>query len=415
VLKNIQLYKAGFILILLLLPFHLLSQDKSLEPKTTAFFDSLDNRIEGLQMQIPRLKQSHDISLFNVQRELDMTLFIKAYEEYVVEEELFKARDLVESRIERAEFRKDPYSVDFYKGYKDKVYNQIKFQRMHYQVLFEKEKNFRKEFNALTKDETVESYKRAQKMIGLALKYAEENNFTEAAKGLRNYTVFCEAKLFDLQSPYDLNELTQDEKSFEKVFLPLIESDSIVIIKEAEKLVGYCMQYSDFMKTPLTREYFEQQRLAVATAISDVLDKQGSGSGIKELTDQSLIARLDSLNPRGVYKWHESVIVISEFTPASGFENVKKGEAIINADNVLAAYLKKNKLCKSTEDLKFGYSYIIPYKSSNKTSSFIYNPDLQQWQYIACYTLINNPGYTREIIRYMLPILFEDESQFKAE
>jgi hypothetical protein len=149
--KNVPIYIAGFILILLLFPVHVFSQDKSLEPKTTAFFDSLDNRIEGLQKQIPRLKQSHDISLFNVQRELDMALFIKAYEEYVVEEELFKAKDLVESRIERAEFRKDPFSVDFYKGYKDKVYNQIKYQRMHYQVLFEKEKNFRKEFNTVTK------------------------------------------------------------------------------------------------------------------------------------------------------------------------------------------------------------------------------------------------------------------------
>lgn len=414
-LKNIKIIREAFILILLLLPVHLFSQDKSLEPKTTAFFDSLGIRIEGLQQQIPRLKQSHDISLYNVQRELDMTLFMKAYEEYVVEEELFKARDLVESRIERAEFRKDPFSVDFYKGYKDKVYNQIKYQRMHYQALFEKEKNFRKEFNAVTKDETVEAYKKALKMIGLALKYAEENNFTEAAKGLRNYAVFCEAKLFDLQSAYDLNALTQNEKDFEKVFLPLIESDSIATIKEAEKLVGYCIQYADFLKTPLTREYFEQQRLAVATAISDVLDKQGTGSGIKELTDHALLARIDSLNPRGVYKWHESVIVISEFTPTSGFENVKRGEAIINADNVLAAYLKKNKLCKSTEDLKFGYSYVIPYKSNNKTSSFIYNPDLQKWQYIACYTLINNPGYTRDIIRYMLPILFEDENQANAE
>jgi hypothetical protein len=415
VLKNIPIYKAGFILILLLLQVNLFCQDNSLEPKSTAFFDSLDNHIEVLQQQIPRLKQSHDISLFNVQRELDMALFIKSYEEYVVEENLFKAKDLVESRIERAKFRKDQYAVDFYNGYKDKVYNQIKYQRMHYQALFEKEKNFRKEFNAITKEETVDAYKRAQHMIGLALKYAEENNFTEAAKGLRNYSVFCEAKLFDLLSPYDLNELTQNEKNFEKVFLPLIESDSIATIKEAEKLVGYCIQYADFLKTPLNREYFEQQKLAVATAISDLLDKQGSVSGLRELTDQSLLARRDSLNPRGVYKWHETIIVISEFTPASGFENVKKGEAIINADNVLAAYLKKNKLCKSTEDLKFGYSYIIPYKSGNTASSFLYHPELQKWQYIACYTLINNPGYTREISRYMPPILFEDESQLKAE
>jgi hypothetical protein len=286
---------------------------------------------------------------------------------------------------------------------------------MYYQALFEKEKNFRKEFNALIKDETVDAYKRAQHMINLALKYAEENNFTEVAKGLRNYNIFCDAKLFDLQSPYDLNELTQNEKNFEKVFLPLIESDSIAVIKEAEKLVEYCIQYADFMKNPLNKEYFDQQKLAVATAISDLLDKQGSGSRLKALTDQYILARLDSLNPGGVYKWHEYIIVISEFTPASGFENVKKGEAIIHADNVLATYLKKNKLCKSTEDLKFGYSYIIPYISNNKTNSFLYHPDRQLWQYIACYTLVNNPGYMHEITRYMPPIQFKDESRLIPE
>jgi hypothetical protein len=410
-----QIYRAGFILTLLLLHGISFCQDKSLEPKSAAFFDSLDNRIGVLQQQIPRLKQSHDISLFSIQRELDMSLFIKAYEEYVVEENLFKAKDLVESRIERAKFRKDQYAVDFYNNYKDKVYNQIKYQRMYYQALFEKEKNFRKEFNTITKDETVVAYKQAQHMISLALKYAEENNLTEVAKGLRNYTIFCEAKLFDLQSPYDLNELTLNEKNFEKVFLPLIKGDSIATIKEAEKLVDFCIQYADFMKTPLNVEYFEQQKLAVATAISDLLDKQGSGSGLRELTNQAILVRLDSLNPGGVYKWHEYIIVISEFTPASGFEDVKKGEAIIHADNVLAAYLKRNRLCKSTEDLKFGYAYIIPYKSSNKTSSFLYHPDRQMWQYIACYTLVNNPGYTRDITRYMTPILFEDESQRKVE
>jgi hypothetical protein len=413
--KKMQIGKAGCILILLFLKSTVYCQDKSVDPKSTAFFDSLDNRIEVLQQQIPRLKQSHDISLFSIQRELDISLFIKAYEEYVLEEDLFKAKDLVEARIERAKFRKDQYSVDFYNRYKDKVYDQIKHQRMYYQALFEKEKNFRKEFNAVSKEETVDAYKRAQHMVSLALKYAEENNFTEAAKGLQYYNAFCDAKLFDLRSSYDLNELTQNEKNFEKVFLPMIESDSIATIKEAEKLIGFCIQYSDFMNTPLRKEYFEQQQLAVANAISDLLNQQGTGSGSKEISDKTLLARLDSLNPRGVYRWHEYVIVINEFIPASGFENVKKGEAIIHADNVLASYLQKNKLCKSKEDLKFGYAFIIPYKSNNKTSSFLYHPDLQMWQYVACYTLINNPGYTHEVSRYMPPILFEDESQLKAE
>ncbi|MBN1416673.1 MAG: hypothetical protein JW973_16340 [Bacteroidales bacterium] len=408
--------KKLFLLLVLSLHIIVLSgQDASLQPKTIAFFDSLDNRITVLQNQIPRLKQTHDISFFHIQRELDHSLFIKAYEQYVVDEDLFRAKDLVESRLERARLRKDKFSIDFYNSYKDKVYTQIKFQRMHYQELFEKEKNFRKEFFSITKDETIEAYQRALRMTDLALKYAEENNLTETAKGLNNYRRYAEARIFDLQSSYDLNEITKSQKDFEKVFIPLIESDSIRSVKEAEKLIDYCIQYSHFVNTPLTDEYLDQQKLAIASALSDLLDKQGSSSNLSSLTSQAVRGRLDSLNPRGVYKWHEYVIVISEFTPSSGFENVRKGEAIINADNVIASYLKKNKLCKSTDNLKFGYAYIIPYKSSNKSSSFLYHPGLQKWQYIACYTLINSPGFTREVSRYMPPIVFKEEDQLMAE
>jgi len=412
-MRNRATNKAGGMLILIMLGINLFGQDISLEPKSKAYFDSIDYRIAALQQQLPRLKQSHDVSLFHLQRELDHTLFIREYEQYVVDEDLFKAKDMVESRLERAKFRKDQFSVDFYNRYKDKVYNQIKYQRMHYQALFEKEKNFRKEFNSITREETVEAYLHAQRMTDLALKYALENSFTGTAKGLQHYRTYTEARIYDLQSPYDLKELSENQKSFEKVFIPMIESDSIGPIKEAENLVGHCIQYAEFLKTPVSTDYFEQQKLAVAGALADFLDRQGTASNLNQLTDQAMMARIDSLNPRGIYKWHEYIIVISEFNPSSGFENVKKGEAIIHADNVIAAFLKKNKLCKSTSDLKFGYSYIIPYQSSNKTSSFLYDPNLQQWQYIACYTLINNPSYTRDVSRYMPPVFFKDESQIK--
>ncbi len=403
------------LLLLLLLPdMGLQAQDASLAPKPTAFFDSIDHRITELQQQLPRLKQSHDVSLFHLQRELDHTLFIREYEQYVVDEDLFKAKDMVESRLERAKFRKDQFSVSFYNGYRDKVYNQIKFQRMHYQALFEKEKNFRKEFLSITREETIEAYQRAQRMTDLALKYALENNFTGTAKGLQHYRKITEARIFDLQSPYDLQQLTEDQKNFEKLFLPMIESDSLSQIQEAEKLVENCIQYAGLLKTTVTTDYLDQQKLAVAGALADFIDQRGSSSDLQSLTDQAVMAKLDSLNPQGVYKWHEFVIVISSFNPSSGFENVKKGEAIIHADNVLASYLKKNKLCKSTDDLKFGYAYIIPYQTS-KTTGFLYDSSRQLWQYMACYTLINNPSYTKNISRYMPPVMFEDENSLMAD
>jgi hypothetical protein len=118
------------------------AQTEPLHRGSVAFFDSLDNRMDKLQKQIARLKQTRDVAYYNLQRELDLTIFVKAYEEYVVDEDLDKARELVEARLERAEFRRDQYALKFYHKYQDDAFDLIKQQRMHYQQLFQK--NFRR-------------------------------------------------------------------------------------------------------------------------------------------------------------------------------------------------------------------------------------------------------------------------------
>jgi hypothetical protein len=95
--------------------------------------------------------------------------------------------------------------------------------------------------------------------------------------------------------------------------------------------------------------------------------------------------------------------------PTSSMESVKKGEAIIHSDRMLATYLQKNKLCQSIKDLKFGYSFIIPYKSNAKNSAFYYNRVSGKWQFIACYTIVNDKDFTREAGKLMPPLFFEDE------
>ena len=101
-----------------------------------------------------------------------------------------------------------------------------------------------------------------------------------------------------------------------------------------------------------------------------MLEKEGREKELARYTDQSVTARFDTLNPCGVFKWHDQIIVIDEFLPSSGMENVKKGEAIMHADKMLATYLQKNKLCQSINDLKFGYAFIIPYTSNAKNIFF---------------------------------------------
>ena len=111
--------------------------------------DSLDHRINELQSRIPGLHEKRNLEYFNVKRELDHTSFLRIYEEYINNEELEKAKSLVEQKLERAEFRNDGMSKDFYGEYKKQIYNQIKQQKIYYQKIFEKEKAFKKNLNLL--------------------------------------------------------------------------------------------------------------------------------------------------------------------------------------------------------------------------------------------------------------------------
>jgi hypothetical protein len=194
-----------------------------------------------------------------------------------------------------------------------------------------------------------------------------------------------------------------------KIFLPLVESDSLERVKEARVLVTHCANYSVLTGAHLDPEYFARQDLAVTTAISDLLEKEGREKELARYTNQAVEARFDTLNPCGVFNWHDQIIVIDEFIPTSAMENVRKGEAIMHADKMLAAYLTKNKLCGSIGDLKYGHTFIIPYQSTAKNSAFYFNRLTRKWQYMACYTVVVNPGYTLEVSKYMPPLKFSDE------
>ena len=385
------------------------AQTIPLERGSIAYFDSLDQRVSDLQKQIPKLKQARDVAYYNKQRELELTLFVKSVEEYIHEEDLDNAKKIVEARLEKAEFRREQYSVTFCRKYKDDVNNLIKQQRIHYQALFAKEKNFKKEFDRLAGTGTTDNYQKTLRMVNLALKYANENKLTETIKYLDNYKSYTEALIFDAGSEYNLASLTSNAKEFEKVFLPLVESDTIEDIREAESLISYCINYSRLTGSRLDPEYFARQGLVVTSSLSDFLESKGREKELERYTDEAVKARVDSLNPCGVFKWHEQIIVIDEFNPSSTMEAVKKGEAIIHADKMLTAYLKKNKLCTSEKDLTFGYAFVIPYHSDAKNSAFYFNSSSQKWQYITCYTSVIDTEYTQHVSKYMPPLLFRDE------
>lgn len=388
--------------------FFSFSQQKIKKDHTTHTIDSLNQRIGFIQNQISEIGDNRSLNYLNLKRELDHTVFVKAYEEYIIDENLYKAQSMVEEHLERAEFRRDENSIDFYKNYRTRINDEIKMRKVRYQKLFTKESYYKNELNIYLKEKTLPSLERADRLNDMAIKYAKENNLLETLVYLEKYRKQIDGLIFDYNSSFDLQDLTNNEKAFNKQFLLLVKSDSLTKIKLAETLVNECLFYTKTVSSSLDTIFFNKKKNYVATAISDYYDKLGARMEMEKLTDQAVTARLDTINPVGVYKWHGKVLVINEFIPKYGSHNLRKGEAIIESDKKLMKYIKDQDVVK-LKDYDIGGTYFVRYKTSNSAEDFCYNFETKKWQYMLCYEVIGSELLTREVSKYMPPIVFREE------
>ena len=384
------------------------AQTRTKRGDNNALIDSLDRRITDLRNRMPWLEKKRNLEFFNTKRELDHTLFCKAYIEFLGNEDLDKAKSLVEKELKEAEFRNDGMSIDFYRGYKKRIYDQIKQQKMHYQALFAKEKTFSKSLHPYLKAGTMDSYERAMRMINLSLKYAGENQLTETEKYLIKYKRYVNALIFDLNSPFDLKKISTNPSAFDKVFYPLVSSDSLTQIRKAGELIEHCYAYNLEMGIAIDTLYYLKKRLVVSAAIADYNDRLGDYD-LKNIADQAVVARLDTLNPQGVYKWHDFIVIINEINPKYGSFNLKKGEAIMASDKLLFTYIRRQEIAKLKSDYKIRGTKFIPYKDGNQVEEFFYNQETKRWQYMICYETIENDYFTAEVRKYMPPLIFVQE------
>ncbi len=279
---------------------------------------------------------------------------------------------------------------------------------MHYQQLFEKEKSFHKNLDLYIKEGTIESLEHAKRIIELSIKYAKENQLVSAEKYLQKYNLYVEALIFDYHSPWDLDKLTGNPAAFDKEFLSLVSSDSLRQIHEAETLVKSCYSYALGSNSEIDTLSYQKKRLLIASALSDYNDRSGNHSTTTS-SDQLVIASLDSLNPRGVYKWHDYIVVINEFVPKYSAPSLKKGEAIMESDKKLFTYIKKQEIAKVKDSYKIKGTKFLPFKTEGKLQEFVYNHETSLWQYMVCYEVIENSYFTSEVRKYMPPLIFKQE------
>ena len=400
--------KPGIMVFLIFFALSATAQQKYIDEETKVVLDSLDNRIEYLHKRVKSFGANRDARYFHTKREIDMTVFVRAYEEFVFDEDLMAAQRLIESRIKASEKRMDSYAIDYYKGYQTRLTRLRGKKRGHYQELFEKEKAFRKEYLQYIKPADEQAYIKTHRMLDLAIKYAEEMQLNETMVYLKKYKDYTSALSLDLYSDYDLEKLTQSVSAYEKEFEPLRSSDSLDAIIEGKNLVNLCYDYSALARTKIDSSFFEMQKVVIANAIADWNEKQGLASELAELTGQAIIARRDSLNKEGIYQWNDYILVIGSVNFDSKSQGLRKGEAIIDADRTLYNYLRLNDVPRVSKTMTMGKTYLLPIKEKDQVAQFRYDPSRKAWQYMVAYTMVINAKITEEVARFLPPLQFQD-------
>lgn len=390
------------------------AQEDFMDDRTRFVLDSLDKRIEYLNEEIPRLSKSRSLNFYYKRVELDQTIFLSHYHRYVFDEDLERAQDMIASRIKTAKKRNDQPSLKFYNAYKERTTQLMMDRQRHYQELFAREKNFRKELYTYIRAGDEYSLMRARRMMDLAIRYATDRNLQDVLQYLHHYSEFVDATIYNHNSEYDLNKLVKSERQFQRVFQPLVESDSLEHIKTAGELVDQCYSYTQQVRGGLDTSYLALQKNVVSTSIADYYARIGNNASLDELGDQAIIARMDTLNRAGIYKWHDKILVIGHFIPESKSKDVQQGEAIIDADRKLIRYIRINKLARIGTDVEMGQSVIIPYIENSEVSIFMFNPAAEQYQYMVCYSRIQSLAFTEEVIKFLPPVQFKADMESEA-
>ncbi|MFW5886662.1 MAG: hypothetical protein ACOCUL_02785, partial [Bacteroidota bacterium] len=358
------------IIIILYLPIALFCQKNTHNLSTSLAnykIDSLGKRIHYLKNKLIETK-SDPLNHFRVQSELDITEFKLKYENYVHKERLEEAKDFVMESINRAKNNYQDNLVEIYDMYYKDILEKIKNQRLKYQALFEKEKKFRKYIEPYMDEGSETSLKQADYILELAMNYAKEQNFTTATEFIKKYKDQVEATLYDMETNYNLDELTNKQKEFENVFTELTSSDDLDKFKEAQNLINHCLFYTERVETKCGHEYFKTQNKILESR----LIKKEQELEISGMIKGGLVAKkqqpMDALNEFGIFKFYNKIIVIGRFNPSkkgmsevnSNDLRVMKGMAIMNADKTLFTFIRRN-VEEISDKTKVIYAYLVPY------------------------------------------------------
>ncbi len=388
----------------------IIGQEKYISPEVQQKLDSLDVKIKRLEEFVTANTANRDAKYFYNKRELGLIRFVKKYEELIYDEDLDEAQTLIDAYTKAAQKNYDEYAVNYFNNYKTKLTNYRIEKQKHYQQLFTKEKTFKKEYDKYIESINEYSLIRSGRMIDLAINYAKGNNRTETLKYLYKYKNYNEALKIDLNSSFDLEELTGSISKFEKEFNLMLESDSLKILQDASKLLEECITYSHLALTEVDSNYYKRQRNVAANAIADWNTRQGMNVNISTLTGgAAVIAHYDSINKEGIFKWNNLIVVIGNVNFDSNSEMVRRGQAISAADRTLFNYIRLNRISDlKPKDQVAGTTFILPYNNQGKKQYYKFDVAKNSFQYMVCYKSVINEKVTEDVSKYLPPLQFKD-------
>lgn len=396
--------------ILLLYSVLLAGQEKYISPEVQLKLDELDKKIEALDKSVNSKSATRDASYFYKKRELGFARFLREYEELIYDEDLKAAQNLIDARMKAAEKMHDEYAIKYFKDYENKLINYRIGKQKHYQELFAREKNFKKEYDSYISTLNEHSLIRAQRMIELAINYAKLNDRTETLNYLYKYQNYNKALMLDHKSSFNLEELTGSLPKFEKQFNEMLISDSIETLQLASELLEECIIYSNYALTKVDSNYFLRQRNVAANAIADWNRKQGMNADIATLTGGSaVIAYFDTINKDGIFKWDKYIVVIGRVKFESNSEMVRRGQAIAAADKKLFDYIRLNRIAElKTKERTAGHTFIIPYNNEGKKQYYKQDKLNDNYQYMVSYQSVVDEKVTLEVSKYLPPLQFQE-------
>ncbi|MGM5481467.1 MAG: hypothetical protein ACQESE_03575 [Nanobdellota archaeon] len=411
-----------------------LNQDRSREEFSSIGF--LQDTIEtNINLDVEALeKKVRECSFCN------NNAFKLKYARLVQEEELYKAKEIVETRYFDAQEMSN--EKVFMKDYYEDIHKRLKLMNNYYQDMLSDEKTFKNEFNrsigengfikAIFHEPDSKDLQEGMSLVLKSIHYTELENTGIEANYLEHYKNKLKAWIIDDTSTLDIKKMTRNSRQFSKSIEKIIEQDSIPFYEKAVQATRTCITYDSLLNTNVSGMQFKRtmnmlsSRIVQKQQLKNEYDEMNTNLQSEQDNSISLrTLRSDTLNPTGIYQYGNKILVIidqkakksnyyGEISSRASPLRPSLGAFIASAGAKLSQYVQeiegdrfkpgKYHDMEIPQDPRLFEGCIIPYFVDRKQKPFLkVNNDTYQARIV--FSSIKNQRYTEKFREEYLPLV----------